>query len=71
MKAYLKDFPLAEVSRQQIPYLIPEFSTHDSQRVQRVIDDAIQATLVGSKTAEEALKGAQQEAERILKPYQD
>lgn len=71
MKAYIKEFPLAGVSRSQMPYLVPEFSTHDSQRVQRVIDDAIQATLVGSKTAEEALTGAQQEAERILKAYQD
>jgi sn-glycerol 3-phosphate transport system substrate-binding protein len=71
MKAYVKEFPLAEVAHNQLPYTVPEFSTHESQRVTRAIDDAIQATLIGSKTAEAALKDAQQEAERILKPYQD
>jgi ABC-type sugar transport system, periplasmic component len=69
MKAYVKEFPGAAVAREQIPYMVPELSTYENQRVSRVIDDAIEASLTGSKTPKEALAVAQQEAERILRDY--
>jgi len=37
--------------------------------VRKALDDAIQAALTGGKLPADALKGAQQEAERLLKPY--
>lgn len=69
MKAYVKEFPGAAVPREQIPYMVPELSTHENQRVSRVIDDGIEAALTGAKAPAEALADAQQEAERILKDY--
>lgn len=69
MQAYVKEFPAATVPRDQIPYMVPELSTHENQRVARIIDDGIEAALTGSKTPEQALKDAQQEAERVLKDY--
>jgi sn-glycerol 3-phosphate transport system substrate-binding protein len=69
MKAYVKEFPGAAVPREQIPYMVPELSTHENQRVSRVIDDGIEAALTGAKAPAQALADAQQEAERILKDY--
>lgn len=71
MKAYVKEFPGASVAREQIPYMVPELSTHENQRVARIIDDAIEATLTGKKTAAEALGAAQKDAERVLEQYKD
>jgi sn-glycerol 3-phosphate transport system substrate-binding protein len=69
MQAYVKEFPGAAVPHDQIPYMVPELSTHENQRVARVIDDGIEAALTGSKTPAQAMSDAQQEAERILKQY--
>jgi sn-glycerol 3-phosphate transport system substrate-binding protein len=69
MKAYVEKFPPAAVARDQLKYATAELSTHENQRVTKSLNDAIQATLTGGKTAERALKEAQAEAERILKPY--
>jgi len=44
-------------------------STHDNQRVAKALNDNLQAALNGSKTAAQAMKDAQAEADRILKPY--
>lgn len=69
MKAYVKEFPGAAVPHDQIPHMVPELSTHENQRVARVIDDAIEAALTGAKTPADALAAAQQEAERVLQDY--
>jgi sn-glycerol 3-phosphate transport system substrate-binding protein len=69
MKAYVDKFPPAAVARDQLKFATAELSTHENQRVTKALNDAIQATLTGGKTAERALKDAQAEAERILKPY--
>jgi sn-glycerol 3-phosphate transport system substrate-binding protein len=70
MKKYVEEFPGAKVPHDQIPYMVPELSTYENQRVARVIDDAIEASLTGNKSVKQALDDAQAEAERILKPYQ-
>lgn len=70
LKAYAKTFPQAVVARDQFQYATPELSTFQTGRVRKLLDDAIQASLTGQKQPAEALKAAQAEAMRLLKPYQ-
>ena len=69
MKAYVASFPAAAVAHDQLPYAVPEFSTHDNQRVTQALDDELQAALLGRKTPAVALADAQAAATRILRPY--
>ena len=69
MKKHVAGFPQAAVARDQLQYAVAELSTHDNQRVIKVLDEALQAALTGAKSPAHALKEAQAEAERILKPY--
>ena len=69
MKKYVEGFPAAAVARDQLPYAVAELSTHDNQRVTKALNDGLQAALTGAKPAERAMKDAQAEAERLLKPY--
>jgi sn-glycerol 3-phosphate transport system substrate-binding protein len=69
MKKYVADFPAAAVARDQLPYAKAELSTHDNQRVTKALNDGLQAALTGTKTPEQAMKDAQREAERLLRPY--
>jgi len=69
MKKYAQDVPAATVARDQLQHSVAELSTHENQRVTKALNDAIQASLTGSKPPAEALKDAQREATRILKPF--
>ena len=69
LKAYLKTFPPAAVARDQLTHATAELSTHEAGRVRKFLDDAIQASLTGQSSAEEALTDAQKQAERILRRY--
>ena len=69
MKKYVADFPAAAVARDQLAYAVAELSTHDNQRVTKALNDGLQAALTGAKTPAQAMKDAQAEAERILRPY--
>ena len=69
MKEYVKGFPVAAVARDQLQYAVAELSTHDNQRVTKALNDGIQAAITGAKTPEQAMKDAQAEATRILRPY--
>ncbi len=69
MKAYVASFPPAAVARDQLPFAVAEFSTHDNQRVTQALDDELQAALLGRKTPVVALTDAQTAATRILRPY--
>ena len=69
MKAYVAGFPAAAVARDQLPVAAAELSTHENQRVTKALNDNLQAALSGDKTADRAMRDAQAEAERILKPY--
>ena len=69
MKQYVAGFPAAAVARDQLPYAKAEFATHENQRVAKVLSDGLQAALLGTKTPEAALKDAQRETERILRPF--
>ena len=69
MKKYAVEFPPAAVARDQLKFAVAELSTHENQRVTKPFNDGIQAALNGTKTAEQAMKDAQAEAERILRQY--
>ena len=69
MKEYVKNFPVAAVARDQLQYSVAELSTHENQRVTKALNDGLQAALTGAKTPEQAMKDAQAEASRILRPY--
>src|SRR5689334_14910551 len=69
LKEYVSHFPQAAVARDQLKFATPELSTFQTGRVRKALDDAIQAALTGGKPPAAALKSAQQEAERLLKPY--
>ncbi len=69
MKQYVAGFPAAAVARDQLPFAKAELSTHDNQRVTKALNDGLQAALTGAKTPEQAMKDAQREAERLLRPF--
>jgi sn-glycerol 3-phosphate transport system substrate-binding protein len=48
---------------------VAELSTHENQRVTKALNDGLQAALTGAKPPAQAMKDAQAEAERILRPY--
>jgi sn-glycerol 3-phosphate transport system substrate-binding protein len=69
MRKYVAEFPPAAVARDQLQYAVAELSTHDNQRVTKALNDGLQAGLTGTKSAEQAMKDSQREAERLLRPY--
>jgi sn-glycerol 3-phosphate transport system substrate-binding protein len=69
MKQYVAGFPAAAVARDQLPFAKAELSTHDNQRVTKALNDGLQAALTGTKSAEQAMKDAQREADRLLRSY--
>lgn len=69
LKKYAAEFPPALVARDQLPFAVAELSTHDNQRVTKALNDGLQAALTGKKTPEQAMKDAQAEANRLLRPY--
>ncbi|MEO9275479.1 ABC transporter substrate-binding protein [Marinomonas sp. 5E14-1] len=66
---YVESFPPAAVARDQLKYATAELSTHQSGRVRKLLDDAIQSVLNGQQNAEKALTSAQKQADRILSRY--
>lgn len=69
LRKYGRDFPPALVARDQLPFSLAEFSTHDNQRVTKALNDGLQAALTGSKTPAQAMADAQREADRLLRGY--
>ena len=69
LKEYAQGFPQAVVARDQFKFATAELATFQTGRVRKLLDDAIQAALTGQKTPAAALKAAQGEADRLLKPY--
>jgi len=69
LRKYGQEFPPALVARDQLPFALAEFSTHDNQRVTKALNDGLQAALTGSKTPAQAMQDAQKEADRLLRGY--
>ena len=57
------------VARDQLEHAVAEFSTNATGRVREALSNAVQAALTGRQTPEQALKAAQESADRLLKPY--
>jgi sn-glycerol 3-phosphate transport system substrate-binding protein len=70
LKKYAAEFPATMVAGDQLPHAVAELSTHENQRVSKAFNDGLQAALTGTKSPVDAMKTAQAEAERILKPFQ-
>lgn len=66
---YVESFPPAAVARDQLKYATAELSTHQSGRVRKLLDDAIQSVLNGQQGAKQALTAAQKQADQILSRY--
>jgi sn-glycerol 3-phosphate transport system substrate-binding protein len=69
MRKYAAGFAPAAVARDQLEFSVAELSTHDNQRVTKALNDGLQAALTGTKKPDQAMKDAQREADRILRPY--
>jgi sn-glycerol 3-phosphate transport system substrate-binding protein len=69
MRKYVDGFPAAAVARDQLQHAVAELSTHENQRVTKALNDGLQAALTGAKAPAQAMRDAQAEAERILRPY--
>jgi len=69
LTGYVKEFPPAAVARDQLEFATAELSTYQTGRVRKLLDDAIQATLTGSKEPSAALGEAQSQAKRLLQAY--
>ena len=69
LKKYVASFPPAAVARDQLKFATAELSTYQTGRVRKLLDDAIQAALVGTKSPQNALGSAQKQADRLLKRY--
>jgi sn-glycerol 3-phosphate transport system substrate-binding protein len=69
LRKYIKEFPPAAVARDQLKFATAELSTYQTGRVRKILDDALQSALIGSKSPGDALVDAQKKAERILKRY--
>lgn len=70
LKKQVAEFPAASVARDQLRDAVAELSTHENQRVTRVLNGALVAALEGLKTPRQALTEAQADAGRVLLPYQ-
>ncbi len=66
---YVAEFPPARVARDQLEFATAELSTFQTGRVRKILDDAIQSALVGQAEPDAALRAAQAEADRLLRPY--
>ena len=70
IKNYYEELPQAKVAYDQIPYSAPELTTYNAAEIWRVLNDNIQAAVVGDATPQEALTAAQEQATEILAEYQ-
>ncbi len=69
MQAYVKDFPPALVARNQLEFATAELSTYQNQRITTIFNDGLEAAIIGKMSPEEAMKAAQEKADKILKAY--
>lgn len=70
LKDYYENLPQAAIAYQQIDISKPELTTYNAAESWRILNDHIQAAIVGDETPEEALKAAQEEATDMLAEYQ-
>lgn len=69
MKAYLAKYPDAAVALKQLKYAVPWFDTYSTIAVREAMENQVQAILSAKTTPEAAIKMAQQNADKLLRPY--
>jgi sn-glycerol 3-phosphate transport system substrate-binding protein len=70
MKEYTAKLPQALVARDQLPYALPEMSTHDNWKMRNIFVTTFQEILDEKYTPEQGMQKAQAEIEKILAPFQ-
>lgn len=68
-KKFLEENPEYLVARDQLAEAGAELTTHNKGKVIKVFSDEIDAVITGQKTPEEAMKTAQEKAERELRGF--
>lgn len=71
LKEYVEEFPEAVVAREQLEYSDSEMATYQNGEIQKILNDYIQSILNDEISVEEGLGRAQEEAEKVLEPFQD
>ena len=66
----MQRFPRRPLLMSSFPYAKPELTTYNAAEIWRVLNDNIQAAVVGDMSAREALDAAQEQAEEVLSEYQ-
>ena len=69
MKAYIAKVPQAAVAPAGLQYAGPELATHNNAQIQKFLGDAVQAGLTGKTAPADALKAAQQQADKVLAQF--
>lgn len=66
---YVREVPMATVAKDQLSVSTGEISVYENQRIFKSLSDNVQSCLSGGKSAAQAMKDLQADAERILKPF--
>lgn len=69
MKAFLAGHPDARVALDQLAHAGPWFATYNTVGVRKALEDQVQAVLSGKTTPEKAIKTAQENADKLMRPY--
>jgi sn-glycerol 3-phosphate transport system substrate-binding protein len=69
LKGYVTGFPQALTARDQLEFAKAELSTHSNSQIYKIVNDAIQAAMVGTKTASQAMQTAQAECDKVLEAF--
>lgn len=70
LKEYYAEFPQASVAGEQLPFARREMALHSNQQIRELVLTAIQEALEQTLSVEDALRQAQRQADRILRPFQ-
>lgn len=71
MLTYIETNPSIKATRDQLAHSVPDWTTYERPRTQQILNDDLNAAIVGTKTAKEAMDDAQEDITRILRPYQN
>lgn len=69
MKTFIAQNPDAKVALDQLAYARPWFATYNTVAVRKALEDEVQAVMSGKKKPAAALKEAQTNADKVMRPY--
>jgi sn-glycerol 3-phosphate transport system substrate-binding protein len=71
MQDFLAQYLDAKVALDQLAFAKPRLATANTVAVRKALEDEVQQVLSGKKRPAEALNAAQENANRLMKPYVD